>query len=222
MNRFQEQMLVRRLKRRDARAAEEFTDAFGARVHALARRYARTEADAEDLTQEVFIDLCRAIHGFRGESALSTWVYRVALNHCLKHRRGRDTRPETLPLDDERNGIGGDTDDPLRHAARAELSSRIDAALAALTPEHREVVLLHELHGLTYGECAEALGVPVGTVKSRLSNAFKRLRGGLLGEYVRETEGVPAVPAGPMLASVAVAVNGPAGYVGETKGDARP
>ena len=66
-----------------------------------------------------------------------------------------------------------------------ELSSEIERALDRLSPLHRDVIILHELHGLTYGECAEALGVPVGTVKSRLSNAFTRLRE-LLGGYVCE------------------------------------
>lgn len=216
MNRFQEQRLVRRLKAREPRAAEEFIDAFAARVHALARRHARTEADAEDLTQEVFIDLCRAIHNFRGDSALSTWVYRVAMNHCLKHR-GR-AKPEALPLDEERDEAGA-AGDPLRHAARAELSGRIDGALSHLTPEHRDVVVLHELHGLTYGECAAALGVPVGTVKSRLFHAFRRLRG-LLGAYVAESEGdgITAGAGPPAGAALATALFRGA----EGKGDARP
>ena len=181
-----EKRLIRKLQERDSQAATEFVDTYGARVHALARRYARTEADAEDLTQEIFVELCRAIASFRGDSQLSTWVYRVALNRCLKHRDR--AKPESLPLEDERLAVTqGNAPDPANEATRAELSTRVDSALAKLSPEHRDVVLLHELHGMTYSECADLLGIPIGTVKSRLSNAFRRLRMLLYG-YVFEAE----------------------------------
>ena len=175
----------------DAHAFEEFLDRHGSQVHRLARRFARSEADAEDLTQEIFVDLCRSVGAFRGEAALSTYVYRVAMNHCLKHRSRQ--RPEPLELNDavlprEIVQSRDDAADPARQAARQELKGRIDAALAALSPEHRDVVILHELHGLTYTECADVFGVPVGTVKSRLSNAFRRLRDRLGGYVLGEEE----------------------------------
>lgn len=163
---------------RDAYAA--FLDDYGPRVVRLARRYAQSEADAEDLTQEIFLDLYRSIGGFRGHSQLSTWVYRVALNHCLRHRekwRGVDS------YDEEQHQGTDKTADPARHAARRELSGQVHEALDNLSEMHRTVVVLHELHGLTYNECAAVLEVPVGTVKSRLSNAFRALRGSL-GLYV--------------------------------------
>jgi RNA polymerase sigma-70 factor (ECF subfamily) len=159
---------------RDAFAA--FLDEYGPRVVRLARRYAQSEADAEDLTQEIFLDLYRCIGGFRGHSQLSTWVYRVALNHCLRHRekwRGADS------YDEEQHQSADQTADPARHAARRELSGQVHDALDSLTEMHRTVVVLHELHGLTYTVCAAILGVPVGTVKSRLSNAFRALRSSL-------------------------------------------
>jgi hypothetical protein len=98
--------------------------------------------------------------------------------------------------------------DPARHAARRELGDQVHGALGDLSPLHRDVVVLHELHGLTYHECAEILGVPVGTVKSRLSNAFRRLRD-RLGAYVLAGAGGPAfasdlgsaLPAGAAIAS---------------------
>lgn len=183
-----EKRLLKRMQKGEAEAFAEFVDRFGGRVHALARRYTRCEADAEDVTQEVFVALCKSIGNFRGESALGTWVYRVTVNICLKHQSRRP--PESAPLDDLPVADAGPT--PEDHAARAELSAQVEGALANLSDNHREVVVLHEMHGLTYAECAEALGVPIGTVKSRLFHAFGRLRE-LLGRYVRgEEEITPA------------------------------
>jgi len=180
--RFNEKTLLHQLREGRSEAYAAFVDVYGGRVHGLARRYARTEADAEDLTQEIFVALCRGITSFRGESALSTWVYRVALNHCLRYQS--KSRPEDIPLEEAAEPITTDhSADPLRQATRQELVDQVDAALATLTPVHREVVILHELHGLTYSECAAVLAVPIGTVKSRLSNAFGRLRTRLT-EYV--------------------------------------
>lgn len=175
--------LARRMQQGDPEAMERFVDRYGARVHRLVRRYIACETDAEDVTQEIFLDLWRGIGGFRGAASLSTWVYRVAVNHCLKHQ-GR-MRPATVPYDEAFDAVPDDSAraDPARHTARRELKEQVQDALAALPAGHRDVVLLHEMHGLTYGECAAALGIPVGTVKSRLSNAFRRLRV-CLGGYV--------------------------------------
>ena len=173
--------LARRIEQGDKRAFAEFVDTYGAKVHRLVRRYVPNEADTEDVTQEIFLDLYRGIGRFRGEARLSTWVYRVAVNHCLKHQ-GRQ-RPASLPYDEALHAEEDWDADPARCAARRELSDQVQDAIEDLTPFHRDVVILHEMHGLTYGECADILGVPIGTVKSRLSNAFRRLRDSL-GGYV--------------------------------------
>ena len=179
-----ERQLTRRIAGGDRRAWTEFVDSYGPRVHRLVRRYARTEADAEDITQEIFLDLYRGMAGFRGLSSLATWVYRLALNHCLKHQERR--RPDALTYDDALHAEADPSGGPVQCAARRELADQVQTALDDLSPAHREAVILHELHGLTYGECAEALGIPVGTVKSRLSHAFRHLREQLRG-YVLET-----------------------------------
>jgi RNA polymerase sigma-70 factor (ECF subfamily) len=170
----------------DTEAYGEFLDAYGGRIHALSRRYSQTPADAEDLTQEVSIQIFRSIKGYRGDSALATWVYRVTLNLCIRHARRKrlptaDFNEASLALADERR-----TSDPSGEAARSELSGKVHAALLRLSPLHREVVVLHELEGMTYQECAARLNVPVGTVKSRLSNAFTRLREALGGYVIGE------------------------------------
>jgi len=173
--------LARRIGRGETHAFEEFVDLYGARVHRLVRRYVVQEADAEDVTQEVFLDLYRSISSFRGDSTLATWVYRVTLNHCLRHRERRG--PVVESYDDVAQESPDRGSDPARHVARRELSNQVQVALDDLSAVQRDVIILHELHGLTYRECAVVLGVPVGTVKSRLANAFRCLRGSL-GTYV--------------------------------------
>ena len=162
-----------------------FVDTYGPRLHRLARCYAPCEADAEDLTQEIFVALYQSLAGFRGESSLATWSYRVALNHCLKH--AAKAKPITVPYDDARDQAAPDALGPAQHAVRGELSGQLNAALENLSPSHRDAVILHELHEMTYAECAAVLGIPVGTVKSRLSTAFRRLRESLSGYVLSDT-----------------------------------
>jgi RNA polymerase sigma-70 factor (ECF subfamily) len=171
--------LAKRMAAGERRAFKEFTDAFGPRIHRLASRYTNSASDCEDLTQEIFIDIYRAIGGFKGSASLATWAYRVAMNHCLKHRE-RSPKP-TVEYSETMQTAHDPSASPEKHAEQGELKDKIQAALDTLTPEHRDVVILHELHGLTYIECADVLQIPIGTVKSRLSNAFRRLRDCLCG-----------------------------------------
>jgi RNA polymerase sigma-70 factor (ECF subfamily) len=179
-----ERQWIRQIAGGERAAYARFVDEYGPRVQRLVRRYARSEADGEDLVQEIFLDLYRSLAGFRGDCALSTWVYRVTLNHCLKYgdRRG----PDTLAYEDAVLGTADSAPGPAQCAVRRELADQVQVALDGLTALHRDVVILHELHGLTYGECAQALGIPVGTVKSRLSHAFRRLRVSLGGYVLSE------------------------------------
>src|SRR5262245_52686086 len=117
-----ERQLAQRIARGDRAAFEEFLDGYGPRVQRLVRRYAVSEADVEDLMQEIFIDIYRGIAGFRGDSALSTWVYRVALNHCLRHGEKEKRRPTSQNVEavDEPTDASTLTD-PARQTARGEL-----------------------------------------------------------------------------------------------------
>lgn len=179
-----ERKLVERIQSGDRNAFERLLDAYETRVYRLALRFTGNESDAEDLTQEIFLGVYRGLARFRGDSALGTWIYRVAMNHCLEFRRKR--KLDQVPLEEELMLASSDwRDDPSQSADRQELSARVEAAINSLSPVHRDVVVLHELQGLTYQEVAATLDVPVGTVKSRLSNAFRRLRD-LLGGYVSE------------------------------------
>ncbi|MCH8275519.1 MAG: RNA polymerase sigma factor [Armatimonadetes bacterium] len=123
---------------------------------------------AEDTAQETFVTATRRIRRFRCESTMKTWLFGIALNVMRNQRR----KTQTLPLADwEYAARTGNPSDALIEA------QALRQALAKLSGEHREVVLLHEMEGFTYEECAEALGVPEGTVKSRLYHAFRKLRG---------------------------------------------
>src|SRR5438093_1205827 len=110
-------------------------DNYETRVYRLALRYAGAVQDAEDLTQEIFLGIYRNIGGFAGRSSLSTWIYRVAVNHCLEHRRRK--RPETVPYEEE---LGLATtrwrDDPVQATTMVELNTEIEKALDKLSPLH--------------------------------------------------------------------------------------
>ena len=125
------------------------------------------EGRAADVSQETFVTAQRAIRRFRGESSLRTWILGIAVNECRRAIRKGGTDPLPLEVD-----LAGSTDDEGALVDRQALAQ----ALARLSDEHREVVLLHEIEGLTYDEVAAATGVPAGTVKSRLHHAFLRLR----------------------------------------------
>lgn len=120
---------------------------------------------AEDAAQETFVTAQRLLRSFRGDSSLKTWLLGIAINICRNERR---KRKPTLPLQewDQQN-------DPSQSLIEAQA---LRDALAQLDEAHRDTVILHEMEGLTYEECGKALGVPAGTVKSRLHFAFAKLR----------------------------------------------
>lgn len=127
--------------------------------------------DAEDALQEAFLDVHRGLRHFRGEAAASTWVYRIALRAALRVRARR--RPEE-PVDPETPGPGGEAALDARAEAR-----RVAAALGALPAEHRAVLALFAVEGLRHAEIAAVLGIPEGTVWSRLHAARRRLAAAL-------------------------------------------
>ncbi len=176
--------LLRRLQEGQAQAFAELLDREGGRVRALVLRMGVSPSDADDVTQEIWLAVFKGVGSFRGEAQLSTWVYRLAINCCLKWREKHGRAPAQIKGDELEQVASTEANTlPPRELERRELGEQVRAALEHLSDAHRAVVVLHEMHGLTYAQCAQALQVPVGTVKSRLFNAFGRLRTNL-GPYV--------------------------------------
>jgi RNA polymerase sigma-70 factor (ECF subfamily) len=143
-------------------------------VHAVCTRLAGNPADGADATQEALIAIVRGLPRFDGRSSLRTWIYRVATNACLDELRRRARRPTPgLPFDSSDDAPSLET----------EVSERmsIDAALADLPEDFRVAVVLRDVQGMDYAEIAEVLGVPLGTVRSRIARGRQGLAARLGG-----------------------------------------
>lgn len=141
----------------------------------LAYRMVGNAADAADLTQEIFVRLHRNVKSFRGDSAFSTWFYRLATNCCTDWLRKEARRPPTQEIQETLVADGGAG--PGRLFEQSETKALIQEALSALPEEQRMAIVLHDLQGYSYEEIAAIAEVPVGTIKSRLSRArFKLAR----------------------------------------------
>ncbi len=171
----------------DTRAGR--TDAFGTLVHRYqdrlyptALRLTGRAEDALDLLQDAFLRAFQKLAGFQGDSSFSTWVYRIMVNLALSERRKRSPRlfrrdPGAMPVDP---AAPTESTDPGARLERAEREAMVQGAIGRLAPDHRVVVVMKEFDGLRYDEIAEALGIPVGTVRSRLHRARCELRDSLL------------------------------------------
>ncbi|OJU63636.1 MAG: hypothetical protein BGO01_03045 [Armatimonadetes bacterium 55-13] len=129
---------------------------------------------AADTAQETFLTAQKALAKFKGASSLKTWLLGIANNECRRMSRKRRCQPPTIELIESGSAEHHEETIINRHA--------LQEALSRLSSEHREVVLLHEVEGLSYEEAALVLGIPVGTVKSRLHHAFANLRKSLSGQ----------------------------------------
>lgn len=152
---------------------EELLTRHQARIHAVCRRIIGVEADAADATQEAMIAVVRGLHRFDGRAAFGTWVYRIATNAALDELRRRRRRPHLSREHDLGEGDGAaehHTDEAAGHRSD-QVTDRmvLDAALDDLPDEFRVAVVLRDLADLDYAEIGEILGIPPGTVRSRIS-----------------------------------------------------
>jgi RNA polymerase sigma-70 factor (ECF subfamily) len=150
-------------------------------VWRLARRLTTSEEEALDTTQEIFLRVWRGLPGFRGEAKLSTWVFQIAWNYLRAHRRkmGRTLQiiGEDMIAAQEAVDSAADTGpDPERRARATELLDRVEGALQRLPEHYRVIVWLRDGEDLSYQEIADALDVPIGTVRSRLARARATLK----------------------------------------------
>lgn len=133
-------------------------------VYNLALRLVGNTADAEDLVQEIFIQVMRKVGGWRGEAKFGTWLYRVAANQCYDWLRKRHS--EIVSFED--NDLSGG-EDPVARVEQLDFKERVLRELVRLPLDFRLVVVLRDIQGLSYEEIAESLEISLGTVKSRLS-----------------------------------------------------
>jgi RNA polymerase sigma-70 factor (ECF subfamily) len=142
-------------------------------VYQLCYRHAGNHQDAADLTQEAFVRAWRGLRRFRGDSSLSTWLYRIAVNVSLSHASGRDLDVEPIDRADQVSSLLPAPDAELLREQRAR---RVKAAVARLPPKQRTTVILRIYHDLTHEEIAGILGRSIGTVKANLFFALRNLR----------------------------------------------
>lgn len=184
MNDLQEQMWIDDARQGDQAAFEQLVRLYEKRVFALTLRMCRNPEDAAEAAQEAFLSAWQGLAFFRGESSFATWLYRLASNACvdLLRREGRHRAAAGPSLNDEALNVDipDATASPQEAAERSELRQQIEDGLSALSPEHRQVLILREMHQLTYDEIADTLSLDVGTVKSRISRGRKQLRNFLL------------------------------------------
>ena len=178
-----EQSLIAASKDGDSAALDTLVRAHQDRVYGFAMRMCRNVEDAKDILQETFLGMVRSLREFREESKFSTWLYRIAANACLKKRRRgvHDPTPEQeLSLDElmprpdaegRKPEIADWSDDAERALLRGELSGRMEAAIDKLPKEYKIVLVLRDVEGLSAEETAQAVGLSVAAVKSRLHRA---------------------------------------------------
>ena len=185
-----ESRLVSRLKQRDEAAFREMMRTYQQRVFNLVFRMLGNKDEAEELAQEVFFTVFKSIDSFRGESKLSTWIYRIAVNHCKNRHKylARRMYHASQPLDEvsERSTAGRDggptmslqaqISEPDKVLMGLQLEEAIQREIAALDEEQRLLVVLRDVQGLSYQEIATITSLAEGTVKSRLHRARMTLK----------------------------------------------
>jgi len=173
--------LVARAQASDRAAFDRLVEATYAMAYATAYRLTGDVDAAADATQDAYVRAYASLHTFRGSSSFSTWLYRIVVNVSLDILRRRVRAPEPLTVatddDEERElDIVDGSADPHAQAERRERQAVVLRALQRISDDHRAVLVLFDLNGLAYEEIARILGIPLGTVKSRLNRARLALR----------------------------------------------
>lgn len=167
-----ERELVEACQRGERDAFRALFDAYKDHVYSIALRFSGDPAMAMDLAQDTFLKLFSCIREFRGDSAFSTWVYRLVVNSCLDHKR-RSWR--WIPIADDLLAALRAPADSLRAVLETEMRQRVQAAVEKLSPDLRMVTVLRYTEGLSYDQIAGVMGCSSGTVASRLNRAHKVL-----------------------------------------------
>jgi RNA polymerase sigma-70 factor, ECF subfamily len=170
--------LIEQARKGDTKAFGALVERYQRRVVGVALAVVHNQEDALELAQETFIRAYENLAKFESRSSFSTWLYRIAANLAIDFRRREVRRPMLRgeEAENELRRLPSSIGDSYRAARRSEMAQRIHEALEELTPEHRAVILLREVEGLSYDEISEVIECPRGTVMSRLHYARNHLR----------------------------------------------
>jgi RNA polymerase sigma-70 factor (ECF subfamily) len=182
-----ERRFVERLQKHDERAFNELVEAYSPRVYRLVARMLGRREDAEDMAQEVFVQVFKGIGQFRGDSKLGTWIYRVAINLCKNRSkylsRRQDDKQDALdavadrqPLHQAKGVTSGQINRPDHLVEGMQMEAIMRKCIAELDPDFREALVLRDVEDLSYEEIIEITGVAEGTVKSRIHRARALLK----------------------------------------------
>jgi RNA polymerase sigma-70 factor (ECF subfamily) len=182
--------LIRRVQEGDGKAFEALVLKYQERIFRLIRRLLGNSDQVEDMAQEVFIRAYRSLGSFKGEASFYTWLYKIALNTCRNYYRTLGRRPEGSAVDGESvlMNLESRRDGPEKEAFRTEFWQKVRSSLQELPQEQREAVVLCDLGGLSYEEMATVIGIPVGTVRSRVFRGRRSLQR-QLAPYLATTTG---------------------------------
>ncbi len=183
----EESRFIARLVLRDERAFNELVVLYQDRVFRILLRMLGRRDEAEDMAQEVFVQVFKAVGNFRGDAKLSTWIYRIAVNLCknrvkyLKRRHSEaqdeyEALAERSPMTSGSGVTSGDIHRPDQMVEGLQLERVVQECIVELEPDFREVLILRDVEDLTYEELCEVTGLPDGTVKSRLHRARGMLK----------------------------------------------
>ena len=183
--------LVRQAKNEDLGAYDELIRRYQQRIYATLYHMTSNHEDANDLTQETFIKAYQALKSFKGDSSFYTWVYRIAVNKTINFLKQRKNR-YSISLNDLDFTAENDPDlvalvsdkTPRRDAGLAELQEKLNAAMQKLSEQHRMVVTLHDVQGLSHEEIGQIMDCNVGTVRSRLFYARQQMQG-YMSDYLK-------------------------------------
>ncbi len=186
----EDETLVARAQGGDASAFDVLVERYKQRVYATVYHMTGNHEDANDLVQDAFIKAYRNLHSFKGQSSFYTWIYRIAVNRTINFLKRRKDRGH-LSLNDMDANVETDPDyvelmshiTPRREVGLNELQEKLNEAIQKLSEEHRAVVIMHDVQGMTHADIAKVMHCSEGTVRSRLFYARQQLQG-LLSDYL--------------------------------------
>ncbi|HTS78845.1 MAG TPA: RNA polymerase sigma factor [Bryobacteraceae bacterium] len=194
---FDESALVARAKAGDAQAFTDLVNQYERKIYRLAKHITQNDEDAEDVLQEAFLKAYEHLGNFQGNSKFYTWIVRIAVNEALmklRKRKGDRTVPLDEPVDTGEEMVTREIavwdDNPEQRYSREEIQDILDQAVEGLKPDFRTVFILRDIEELSTEETAEALGISVPAVKSRLLRARLALREKLTRQFKRKGEDV--------------------------------